>query len=131
MYDETCGQPSQEEHNQRQAAFNSQWLSKKTHDVDLDETQHDTKLWTFIYRGLPPRFDPQSRTQCIYVDHGDHWHFVFQASPQNKQRTFQRIITVSYNYTNIQFRLEIYKHPYPYLQHYNQLSTGINSPVIS
>lgn len=70
------------------SAMETGWLSKRTHPPQ----QREEKLYTFIYRGPPPHFDIHTRTNCIYVDHTDHYHFVFQCCPQNKQRTIQRII---------------------------------------
>lgn len=70
-----------------------QWLSKSTYQENMGENE---KLWTFIYRGPPPQFDMHTRTQCMYIDHDDHYHFVFQCGQQNKQRTIQRIINAGH-----------------------------------
>ncbi|TGZ74850.1 hypothetical protein CRM22_000710 [Opisthorchis felineus] len=69
------------------------WHSKRRQLFSPEPSQLDNnKLWTFIYRGTAPRFDRNSRANCLYVDHGDHYHFVFECCPQNKTRTIQRLI---------------------------------------
>ncbi|TGZ74160.1 hypothetical protein CRM22_001091 [Opisthorchis felineus] len=69
------------------------WHSRRRQLFSPDpSTQDNNKLWTFIYRGQPPRFDRNTRASCLYVDHGDHYHFVFECCPQNKTRTIQRLI---------------------------------------
>lgn len=97
------GQPSQYQHDVRRELFgSSQWLSKRTHAQRIDmDNQMEGQLWTFIHRGPEPRFDAQSRIQCIYVDHGDHYHFLFKASPQNKMRAFNRIIQAAHIPSNL------------------------------
>ncbi|GAA56553.1 hypothetical protein CLF_111092 [Clonorchis sinensis] len=69
------------------------WHSKRRQLFSPEPSQtEDNKLWTFVYRGTPPRFDRSTRANCLYVDHGDHFHFVFECCPQNKNRTIQRLI---------------------------------------
>lgn len=51
------------------SAMETGWLSKRTHPPQ----QREEKLYTFIYRGPPPHFDIHTRTNCIYVDHTDHY----------------------------------------------------------
>ncbi|KAA3670234.1 uncharacterized protein DEA37_0006223, partial [Paragonimus westermani] len=55
-------------------------------------SEGEGQLFTFIYRGHPPRFDKGTKVNCIYVDHEDHYHFVFESSSHNKSRSMQRII---------------------------------------
>ncbi|KAA3670073.1 uncharacterized protein DEA37_0004282, partial [Paragonimus westermani] len=55
-------------------------------------TEGEGQLFTFIYRGQTPQFDRHTKVNCIYVDHEDHYHFVFESSNHNKSRTMQRII---------------------------------------
>ncbi|KER18711.1 hypothetical protein T265_15874, partial [Opisthorchis viverrini] len=69
------------------------WHSKRRQLFSPEpSTQDNNKLWTFVYRGQPPRFERGTRANCLYVDHGDHYHFVFECCPQNKTRTIQRLI---------------------------------------
>ncbi|GAA57954.1 non-capsid protein NS-1 [Clonorchis sinensis] len=68
------------------------WHSKRRQLFADESSQENNKLWTFVYRGTPPRFDRNTRANCLYVDHGDHYHFVFECCPQNKTRTIQRLI---------------------------------------
>ncbi|VDP40914.1 unnamed protein product [Echinostoma caproni] len=73
------------------------WYNCDTETVPSDEssTTSETgpdKLWTFIYRGPPPKFTINSRVNCLWADHTDHFHFVFKCHPNNKRRTIQRII---------------------------------------
>lgn len=102
LFDATLGQPDNtQRHELRRELFkepNNQWLSKQPNkeNVDIDSTQEASRLWTFIYRGPEPKFDNQSRVQCLYVDHGDHFHFIFQSSPQNKMRAFNRLIQAAH-----------------------------------
>ncbi|KAA3680354.1 uncharacterized protein DEA37_0004126 [Paragonimus westermani] len=72
----------------------SQWHSVRRQlfqDTDSESDQTMT-LWTFIYRGQPPKFDKNTRANCLYVDHEDHYHFVFESSTHNKNRSIHRII---------------------------------------
>ncbi|OON16964.1 hypothetical protein X801_07205, partial [Opisthorchis viverrini] len=69
------------------------WHSKRRQLFSPEPSiQDNNKLWTFVYRGQPPRFERNTRASCLYVDHGDHYHFVFECCPQNKTRTIQRLI---------------------------------------
>ncbi|CAH8601669.1 unnamed protein product [Dicrocoelium dendriticum] len=51
-------------------------------------------LWTFIYRGPPPTILSNRRLNAIIIQHSDHYHIVFQALPQNRNRSLQRILQV-------------------------------------
>ncbi|KAA3673504.1 uncharacterized protein DEA37_0009683 [Paragonimus westermani] len=65
--------------------------SRLLQDTD-SESDSNQPLWTFIYKGQPLQSDRNTRTNSYYVDHVDHYHFLFESSVHNKNRCLQRII---------------------------------------
>ncbi|CAI2737808.1 unnamed protein product [Dicrocoelium dendriticum] len=60
----------------------------------IHKINNTDNLWTFIYRGPPPTIVSNSRVSAIIIQHSDHYHVVFQALPQNRNRSLQRILQV-------------------------------------
>ncbi|CAI2737803.1 unnamed protein product [Dicrocoelium dendriticum] len=74
-------------------------VAEKTEDeVFISDIIHKINstdnLWTFIYRGPPPTIVTNSRISAIIIQHSDHYHVVFQALPQNRNRSLQRLLQV-------------------------------------
>ncbi|CAI2737806.1 unnamed protein product [Dicrocoelium dendriticum] len=74
-------------------------VAEKTEDeVFISDIIHKINstdnLWTFIYRGPPPTIVNNSRISAIIIQHSDHYHVIFQALPQNRNRSLQRLLQV-------------------------------------
>ncbi|CAH8664164.1 unnamed protein product [Dicrocoelium dendriticum] len=86
--------------NMIEATTTPEHIPKEQPDLDTDtlfetiksEFNTDSKLWTFIYRGPPPVFTKDTHVNALITHHTDHYHFVFQSSPTNRNRSLQRLL---------------------------------------